>query len=221
MVFLFLVLFAVFRDAEMWIYIFGSLSRGEIDANSDVDTLCICQPHEKLLMPKNMQNYSEIHLKEMFNSGELFAHHLYLESKLVYSSDGVDIIREIGKPATYKNWKDDFESFIDVALFAITEILTKGQTVFRKGLLYMSLRDIAMIYSQIKMNTPNFSKYSPYHTDISLDVDTDEYEVLRMCRISSTRGISDEIIYKELSESCFNNSRDWVIKLQEWKKSHA
>lgn len=205
----------------MWIYIFGSLSRGEIDANSDVDTLCICQPNEKSLTPNKMQSYSETYLKEMFNNGELFAHHLYLESKLVYSSDGVDLIRKLGKPAAYNNWEGDFESFINVALFSINEILTKGQTVFRKGLLYMSLRDIAMIYSQIKMNTPNFSKYSPYHIDISLDVDADEYESLRLCRISSTRGTSNETIYNELSETCFNNSRDWVFKLQEWNKSHA
>ncbi len=205
----------------MWIYVFGSLARGEIDTNSDVDTLCICNNHEKSLVPKKMQNYSEAYLKEIFDSGELFAHHLYLESKLVHSSDGVDIIRKMGKPAPYENWEDDFKAFIEVAFFSISEILTKGQTVFRKGLLYMSLRDIAMIYSQIKMNAPNFSKYSPYQTDISLDVDADDYESLRMCRISSTRGTSDEIIFKVLPESCFTNSEKWVIKLQEWSKSHA
>jgi len=205
----------------MWIYVFGSLARGEIDIDSDVDTLCIYNNHEKSLVPKKMQCYSKAHLKEIFDHGELFAHHLYLESKLIHSSDGVDIIRKTGKPAPYKNWEDDFKAFIEVAIFSINEILTKGQTVFRKGLLYMSLRDIAMIYSQIKMNTPNFSKYSPYQTDISLDVDTDYYEALRMCRISSTRGISDEIIYRELPESCFINIEKWIIKLQEWSKPHA
>lgn len=205
----------------MWIYVFGSICRGEIDINSDVDTLCICAPNEISLAPNQMQSYSIAFLEEIFKNGDLFAHHLYHESKLIYSSDGDDVIRNIGKPAPYGQWEEDFQSFIDVANFAINEILTKGQTVFRKGILYMSLRDIAMIYSNIKMKISNFSKYSPYQIDIPLDVETDEYEALRLCRISSTRGIRNEIIHKELSESCFIHSRNWVNKVYRWSRSNA
>lgn len=205
----------------MWIYIFGSLSRGEVDANSDVDALCVYKPNESKNIPSSMQGYTDSCLKEIFDNGDLFAHHLYLESKLVYTSDGTDIVRNIGKPSPYTIWEHDFDSFIDVALFAINEIITKGQSVFRLGLLYMSMRDIAMIYSQVKMNISDFSKYSPYNTDIQLKVDLDEYEILRLCRISSTRGISNDKIYLKISELCFLKSRDWVIKLQIWKKIYA
>ncbi|MGD9841840.1 MAG: nucleotidyltransferase domain-containing protein [Steroidobacteraceae bacterium] len=205
----------------MWIYVFGSLSRGEVDANSDIDTLCICHPNELASTPNSMQTYTLDELKEIFINGDLFAHHLYHESKLIYSSDGTDVIRNLNSPSPYTNWVDDINSFINIAFYAIEENLLKGQTVFRKGLLYMSLRDIAMIYSNVKMNVSNFSKYSPYQIDISLNTNTEEYEALRLCRISSTRGTYNELIHKELSESCFIHAQEWVNKIYNWSKSNA
>jgi hypothetical protein len=143
--------------------------------------------------PQNVLKYSEDDLRKDFKKGNLFTYHLYAESKLIYTSDGIDLIRSLGMPAPYYEWKKDIKDFIDVALYSINEIENKGQSVFRKGLLYMSLRDIAMIYSQIKMTVTDFSKYAPYHIDIKLGIQNDEYELLRLCRLSSTRGYNHRV----------------------------
>jgi predicted nucleotidyltransferase len=88
----------------MWIYTFGSLVRGEIDMDSDIDIISICSSENAKILPRYIQKYSKNDYLKIHTEGDLFAHHLYKESRLIYSSDGLDLIQSIGRPGPYINW---------------------------------------------------------------------------------------------------------------------
>ena len=77
---------------KMWIYAFGSLVRGEMDPDSDVDILFIGLPDENRSAPSSFLCYTKDEVTEIFKSGDLFAHHLYNESRLIYSYNGTDFL---------------------------------------------------------------------------------------------------------------------------------
>lgn len=73
----------------MHIYVFGSLCRGELDNKSDIDILIISD--EKFGSEYNKYSvYSYEKIRELWLDGNPFAWHLYLESKLVFSSEEND-----------------------------------------------------------------------------------------------------------------------------------
>lgn len=205
----------------MWVYLFGSLVRGEMDAHSDVDMLCIYEDSDYESIPAYMQKYTVEELAEIFKEGDLFAYHLHTESQLIYTSDGIDIIRGIGTPELYANWKDDLNTFIELALYSLGKLKESKDSIFNKGILYMSLRDMAMIYTHVKMAATDFSKYVPYHTDIPFNVSIETYESLRLCRLSSTRGTWSDGIVSNLPDECYVSVRDWILEVDEWRVSCA
>lgn len=205
----------------MWVYLYGSLVRGEMDAHSDVDMLCIYEEPDSESIPPYMQKYSVQELAQIFKKGDLFAYHLHTESQLVFASDGNDIIRSIGSPGLYANWETELSSFIELALYSLDGIKESSGSVFSKGILYMSLRDIAMIYAHVKMEAMDFSKYAPYHIDIPFNVSIETYESLRFCRLSSTRGAWSDGIVSDLPVACYKGAMDWVLKVDDWRISIA
>ncbi|QGQ21446.1 hypothetical protein F1728_01490 [Gimesia benthica] len=205
----------------MWVYVYGSFVRGEIDNNSDFDVLCLHSDNPILNIPSNVHTISLKTFNKMHEEGDLFAHHLYRESVMIYSADGSDLIREMKEPAFYENWKKDFESFTLIARYAMKELRESNSSVFSKGLLYMSLRDLAMIYSYVVMGEANFSKYSPFQIDNPLEMSIDHYDHLRASRLSSTRGTWADELLKPLPDSCIGLSKRWIEVLNEKVRHHA
>ncbi|SEM37763.1 nucleotidyltransferase domain-containing protein [Halomonas caseinilytica] len=195
----------------MWLYIFGSVVRGELDRQSDVDMLAVLEDKSAQgSLPNTFLVYSKMELTECFERGDLFSHHLAAESRLVYSFDGSDVIRELGMPAPYQTSADDFECFCDILEEALRQLRSGSNcSVFEHGLLYMALRDVAMILSYRERERPIFSKYAPYRVDPKLKLDLAKYESIKSCRAASTRGpVAGEL--KALSRDDLNTIDDWV-----------
>ncbi len=195
----------------MWLYIFGSAVRGEVDLQSDVDVLAILEDKgAQANLPKTFLVYSKLELTECFARGDLFSHHLAMESRLVYSFDGSDVISDLGAPAPYQAGADDFECFCEIAEGALRQLRNGSScSVFEHGLLYMAVRDVAMILSYHERGTPIFSKYTPYRVTPQLKLDFAKYESIKRCRAASTRGpVAGEL--KALSGDDLNTIDNWV-----------
>lgn len=196
----------------MWLYVFGSAVRGEIDPHSDVDVLAVVK--EKSVagqLPQTYLIYSREELFASFGRGDLFAHHLALESRLIYSSDASDLIQEIGRPAPYCRTLEDFLGFKLVALDSLVAIRTSWlNRVFELGLMYMAARDVAMILSYHQSGKPNFSKYAPYDVEPQLPLDRHKYEILKSCRAASTRGVPARDDIARVSVGDLKNIERWL-----------
>lgn len=196
----------------MWIYIFGSTVRGEIDPQSDVDVLAIVKNKcDRTKLPKHFLVYNNVELERIFKRGDLFSHHLAMESKLVYSHDGSNPVKELGTPEPYSFGVQNLEDFYQIAQESLLKLRNGSSCiVFDCGLLYMSIRDIAMILSYYEREIPNFSKYVPYTVTPRFSLARGAYELLKKCRAASTRG-SQYIVAKGLSESNLDAIDNWLL----------
>ena len=70
----------------MHIYAFGSLCRGEIDIDSDVDLLAIVGGPDRRFNSDTYSVYSYKRIAELWAEGNPFAWHLTYESRMVYAS---------------------------------------------------------------------------------------------------------------------------------------
>src|SRR6478609_804610 len=102
----------------MHIYAFGSVCRGEVDVASDIDMLAIVNGHDARFKLSDYSIYSYARIKEIWDQGNPFAWHLFLESKLVYSEDATDHLRVIGKPNAYISGLADCKKFHGIFLSA-------------------------------------------------------------------------------------------------------
>ncbi|MGL6014245.1 MAG: hypothetical protein ACRC0J_22490, partial [Shewanella oncorhynchi] len=66
--------------------------------SSDIDMLAIGDGLDSQLNPNDYSIYSYERIFELWERGNPFAWHLYLESKLVYASDEKDYLLELGEP---------------------------------------------------------------------------------------------------------------------------
>lgn len=172
----------------MWVYVFGSLVRGEFESDSDIDILTIGTEEELTSLPSFCLKYTKRSIEECFQRGDLFAHHLFAESKLVFSSDGSDILGKLGYPHSYSTFKEDARQFLNIAHHSLCELQQQCYTtVYEMGLLYMCMRDLAMIATYLDGRV-SFSKYSPYKTALSLELPLEKYRLLKKSRVASTRG---------------------------------
>ena len=86
----------------MHIYAFGSVCRGDVSPDSDVDLLAIVQGYDPRFSPDDYSIYSYERIRGIWAEGNPFAWHLSIESKLLYSPDGSDFLEalEVGMPPT-------------------------------------------------------------------------------------------------------------------------
>jgi Nucleotidyltransferase domain len=163
----------------MHIYIFGSLVRGEIEPDSDVDLLAILDSEQ-----------STISIQTLWGEGSPFAWHLFTESRLVFAQDGRDWISTLGQPAPYQSALADAERFYEVFLDT-TEALRGDCTspIFELGTAYLALRNFAISYSLSLGDSPVFSRYAPFRLgEASLALDATSRKVLQLSRALSGRG---------------------------------
>jgi hypothetical protein len=105
------------------IYIFGSVMRGEVSLTSDVDVLVIPDgPQRRDSYPDSWSVYSAEIIKSYHRAGRLFAWHLQMEAKCVYSPTKDNLLDRLGRPAPYTTyWEDinDLEALMNEALAEI------------------------------------------------------------------------------------------------------
>ena len=200
------------------LYIFGSAVRGEVATNSDIDVLVITvQVEKRLTFPDSWSVYSKKSIEKLFSQGKLFAWHLHLDAKCIYSSESKNFLEQLGEPAQYKDLLGDFCSLSELLDDSLSEMKITNSEVFEIGIIYTVLRDIAMVASTVLCDRPCFSRYSPYKIPLKIPLSQDLYESMIEARLTSTRGLKftgdPNRIINELVSS---DIKCWV---QELKKS--
>ncbi|WP_229227279.1 hypothetical protein [Comamonas thiooxydans] len=182
----------------MHFYAFGSICRGEIDRSSDVDLLaCITGPNPDIDTEK-FSVYQHDRLASLWAEGNPFAWHLHLESRLLFSSDGVDFIGALGVPATYRACEEDCIKFARLFSDSLDQLSkTRVSATFNLSCMFLGIRNLATCYS-LWRGHPVFSRRSPLLIDAPLSVDQDVFGVLTRARVLSTRGIGDALSDEEV-----------------------
>jgi hypothetical protein len=172
------------------IFIFGSLVRGEVSSTSDSDVLVI--PVDAALRdayPANWSVYQRGTIRSYFDEGRLFAWHLHLEARCVFSAGPKNWLQVVGTPAPYQGAKDDVLSLTELLSDSL-EALRHGTNseIYELGICYTALRDIAMSASWRQMGKPSFSRDAPYMLPVPVPVSRDAYVRAMGARHYSTRG---------------------------------
>lgn len=201
----------------MHVYAFGSICRGDISVNSDIDLLGLVKNRDSRLNPDKFSIYSYKRISELWASGNAFAWHLALESKLIYSEDGEDFIKGLRTPSEYISAPDDCQRFRRIFESAVSSI-QKGSPslVFELSTIFLAIRNIATCYSLAKSSTPTFGRDSARKLGPrSIPISEPIYSTLMRARVLSIRGLGDDIINVDIPtlldelESC----RLWMNEL--------
>lgn len=201
----------------MHIYAFGSISRGDIQADSDVDLLAIVDGFDSRFSSDTYSIYSYSRLRDLWLEGNPFAWHLSLESKLVFSSNNEDYLKSLGLPSRYHNCARDCHKFYSLFREAVESIYAHPNSrVFDLSTVFLGIRNIATCYSLGKADQPVFSRDSALCLGKSSLVITNEaYDIFLRSRILCTRGYGTNITDQDfqIAASQFDTINDWMALL--------
>jgi hypothetical protein len=208
----------------MHIYAFGSICRGEVRENSDVDLLVLGGDDASRYDADLYSVYSYERMLDLWREGNPFAWHLSLESRLLFASDKQDFLRNLGSPAAYRNCRRDCERFFALFRDARTSLVEgNGSKVFDLSTIFLSIRNIATCFALGAVGRPDFSRSSALRlgaSSISLSPKT--YQVLERARVLCTRGHGETITDEELDFTMqqLDTVYDWMSNLVERAKEH-
>ena len=196
------------------IYAFGSICRGELDVSSDIDLLVITENGQHDSLNKNFSYYKKRTLEKLWNEGNPFAWHLHMESKIIYSIDGNNYIKELGKPNSYNNLIKDLDYLLSIFLDAKESIIINDESiVFDFSTIFLVIRNVATCYDLGNNNNFCFQRDSPLNiSDKKLDIGDLEYNTLRNSRLLSTRGIGKTPSHEEveLTKKSISIIEEWI-----------
>ena len=177
----------------MHIYAFGSICRGDVTKESDIDLLALVQGFDTRFDPDKFSIYSYRRIDELWQYGNPFAWHLSLESNLLHSSDGKDYLRQLGRPNSYLSGFADCSKFRMLVTKARNSLRNDSRSlVFDLSTIFLGIRNFATCFSLAMCETPIFGRDAALKLgDYSIPVDSTCYDVLRRARILSTRGIGE------------------------------
>ena len=171
------------------IYVFGSLCRGDFTPTSDVDVLVVPFGRNKSEFPREWSIYSPELLAEYFRKGRLFAWHLHLEAKCVFSPHEVEFLKQLGRPAPYSTITDDIDDLAILLLESLNELATGTKNViYELGIAYTAIRDLAMSASWSLLDTPCFAADAPFRLPLASPLSRSTFDQIRLARHASTRG---------------------------------
>ncbi len=191
------------------LYAFGSLCRGEIDQLSDVDLLaCIPQPAAATqLDASRFSIYTHDRLKSLWIEGNPFAWHLHLESRLLFSPDGEDFLKQLGAPKAYGRALKDCDKFKCLLKESYDFLLdTSDSQTFHLSCIFLATRNFATCYSFMR-GRPCFSRMSPFQIDRPIPLTVSMFDIFLRARVLSTRGIGEVLSAEEITiaiEACEN-----------------
>lgn len=179
-------------------YVFGSICRGELDVFSDIDLLACISGGSLNISKDKFSIYKHSRIEDLWREGNPFAWHLYLESKMIYSSNSEDFIQNLGKPSEYVNFCNDFLKFKNLFYGALEDAkLDITNSVFNISCMFLAIRNIATCYSLRKKNAV-FSRKSPLLIDIPLNIKESVFQIFIRARILSTRGIGENLSISDI-----------------------
>lgn len=184
----------------MHIYAFGSVCRGEIEPSSDIDMIAIVNGRDVRFNPSDYSIYSYSRIDELWREGNPFAWHLYLESRLIYTPDNIDHLRNIGEPNTYKSGIVDCEKFREIFLSAVESLDESSLTeIFDLSSVFLAIRNFATCYSLHADITPDFSRNSACNLgENSIPIKHTTYQLYERARVLCTRGFGDVLTPSEI-----------------------
>jgi hypothetical protein len=201
----------------MHIYAFGSICRGDIAQDSDIDLLAIVEGFDERFNPEVFSIYSYKRIREIWDEGNPFAWHLSLQSKPVFLSDRIDFLQNLGKPNPYIYCLRDCEKFLDLFCDAKSSLLdNKASSVFELSTIFLSIRNIATCFSLGITDEPDFSRSSALRLQgKSLQLPADIYRTFEKARILSTRGRGEDVTANEVEAAIksFDLIHEWMVRL--------
>lgn len=200
----------------MHIYAFGSICRGEMDSNSDIDLLAIVNGYDKRFDPTVYSIYSYDRITDLWIEGNPFSWHLATESKLIYTIDGKDFLKSLGLPSEYKKCKEDCLKFYNLYLDSMLSISTvRNSLVFELSSIFLAIRNFATCFSLGRGKIGNFSRFSALRLgDKSLKMSQKTFSLLESSRILSTRGKGDTIRLEDIM-----SSMNEILTIQSWMEN--
>jgi hypothetical protein len=198
----------------MHIYAFGSVCRGEIDRQSDIDLLAVVDSLEPRFDPAIFSIYSYRRLRELWAEGNPFAWHLALESRLLFASNELDFIQNLGLPARYARALADCHKFRALFHDAVRGFAaSRGSRVFELSTIFLAVRNIATCFSLGKCAAPVFGRDSAHSLGShSLSMEPVAYDLLVRARVLSTRGSGLALSNEDfaMAEITFPLISDWM-----------
>lgn len=199
----------------MHLYAFGSVCRGEVDRGSDIDLLACIGDEKPDIDPNTYSIYKYQRLIDLWSEGNPFAWHLHLESKLLFTPNGEDFIKTLGKPSTYKAVEvdlDKFKTLFSDSYHAIQN--SKNSATFHLSCIFLAIRNFATCYS-LSIGKPVFSRNSPLLVDPKLNINPEVFSILSRARILSTRGYGKAIDPEEIQyvENEIRIIPDWMDEI--------
>lgn len=199
------------------IYAFGSVCRGEIDPSSDIDLLAIVNGFDERFDANQYSIYSYSRINELWEEGNPFAWHLFLEAKLIYADDGYDFVKKKEKPSSYTDGIKDCVKFRSIFLAAQKSLSESKLTeIYDLSTIFLSIRNFATCYSLAKLSTPDFSRNSAKNLgNDSIPIDEEVYQLLVRSRLLCTRGKGDLLDENEIAkiQSSFQLIDQWMAEL--------
>lgn len=202
----------------MHIYAFGSVCRGEIDKYSDIDLLAITDGEDTGLTTLKYSIYSYPKIQELWKVGNAFAWHLFYESKLLFSSNELDYLKELGQPSIYTDGLSDCNKFFHIFQSASKSLeLSNHSQIYDLSIVFLAIRNFSTCYS-LSLGNPLFSRNSAkLLNENSLPIDNTAYKIYERARILSTRGEGIVINECEVRKAIapLNDIENWMIRLIE------
>lgn len=166
---------------------------------SDVDLLACTDGPAPNIDTEKYSLYRYDRIKALWKEGNPFAWHLHLESKLLFSPDGSDFLRDLGSPAQYKAGAEDCKKFYTLFERAYKELqLSSNSAIFHLSCMFLAIRNFATCHS-LSVGNPIFSRQSPLLVEPSLVIDPQVFSILTRARLLSTRGHGEGITSEEVN----------------------
>jgi hypothetical protein len=201
----------------MHIYAFGSICRGEVCPNSDVDLLAVVDGFDERFDPNVYSIYSYQRIGEIWAEGNPFAWHLASESRLIFSSDSSDILQSLGDPGQYRACHRDCDKFHKLFADARSSFISNSDTqVFDLSTIFLGIRNFATCYSLGCLERADFSRHSSRRLGRnSLSIAAEAYAILERARILCTRGQGRAITGSEAAMAAqeFPAIEEWMTSL--------
>jgi hypothetical protein len=200
----------------MHLYAFGSICRGDVSRSSDIDLLAVVEGFDERFDPNVYSIYSYQRVREIWDEGNPFAWHLATESKLLFSTDGSDLLQSLGNPGLYRACRHDCRKFYQLFADAKASLAQNDATkIFDLSMVFLGIRNFATCFSLGCLQKPDFSRHSALRLGTSsLPIAAEPYSVFERARILCTRGHGPAITDGEVDLAV----REFPV-IEEWMTS--
>jgi hypothetical protein len=189
-----------------------------VTPESDIDLLAIVEGPDTRFDPRRFSIYSLGRLRELWMEGNPFSWHLHSESRVLYSSNGVDVLKSLGVPAAYAAAEIDcfkFHSLFHDALESFVK--SPGSRIFDLSVMFLSLRNFATCYQLGVSRVSDFSRDSARHMGENRVPISDAAHILLLrSRLLATRGFGAYLTNEDTQgfEAELYQISEWMRRLR-------